>query len=28
VQGGNVVVTCLYCRQRRRYPVGRDRKDG
>jgi ribonuclease P protein subunit RPR2 len=28
VQGGNVVVTCLCCRQRRRYPVGRDRNDG
>ncbi len=26
VQGGNVVVTCLCCRQRRRYPVGRDKK--
>jgi ribonuclease P protein subunit RPR2 len=28
VQGGNVVVTCLCCRQRRRYPLGRDKKDG
>ncbi len=28
VQGGNVVVTCLCCRKRRRYPVGRDKKDG
>ena len=26
VQGGHVVVTCLCCRQRRRYPVGRDAK--
>ena len=28
VHGGNVVVTCLCCKKRRRYPVGRDKNDG
>jgi ribonuclease P protein subunit RPR2 len=27
VHGGNVVVTCLCCKKRRRYPVGRDKND-
>jgi ribonuclease P protein subunit RPR2 len=28
VRGRHVVVTCLCCKQRRRYPLGRDRTDG
>ncbi|MCX6685594.1 MAG: ribonuclease P [Methanoregula sp.] len=28
VHGGNVVVTCLGCKKKRRYPVGRDADNG
>ena len=28
IHDGNVVVTCLCCKKRRRYPAGRDQNDG
>ena len=28
ISGGNVVVTCLACKKKRRYPVGRDNDHG
>jgi RNase P subunit RPR2 len=28
IHGGNVVVTCLACKKKRRYPIGRDSDNG